>query len=335
MALVADKHQVDKAAVDTMEIFLQSGEFYFGSAPTVISTMLHSRTVITFWHPTSRIGGMCHIEMVDSPQGKCEMHYGDCAITEFAKLANKYHTPTQEFEVRVFAGAGTQTADIVRQEQTLDKVHQLLKQKQFKITEIDADAGCSRKIKLDMSDGHIEKQVVGKTVADKKQVVNKQKANDEFALEVFLHPGDLYFGSAPTIISTLLGSCVSVTLWHPKKKIGGMSHIILPESTSGKCEMRYGDCAVGEFAKQAVRYQTKTNEYEVHIYGGSDMFPDMKKSENLKIGDRNVDKVKELLNLYKFHVAMVDTGGTNSRKIKLDLSDGSVGIRKTSKPVEG
>lgn len=46
--------------------------------------------------------------------------------------------------------------------------------------------------------------------------------------EVVLKPGDFYFGGGATRISTLLGSCVSMTLWHPRRKIGGMCHYMLP-----------------------------------------------------------------------------------------------------------
>ena len=48
-------------------------------------------------------------------------------------------------------------------------------------------------------------------------------------IDVFLQPGDFYFGEAGTRIRTLLGSCVAITLWHPILHIGGMCHIMLPE----------------------------------------------------------------------------------------------------------
>ena len=335
MALVAGEKSNNKAAVnDTLEIFLQSGELYFGGAPTIISTMLHSRTVITFWHPKAKIGGMSHMLMPVSPDGKYDLHYGDCAITEFAKQAAKYKTPTNEYEVRVYGrmyDIGDDASDEENARHNIDKIKQLLKQSGFVITELDVIEDGSRKLKLDMTSGYVDKRLIKKEPAIKKDVPK----SDEFALEIFLHPGDIYFGRAPTIISTLLGSCVAATLWHPKAKLGGMCHIILPDSGGRSCEMKYGDCAIAEFAKQAAKFATKTSDYEVHIYGGSDMFPDMEKSDGMKIGERNIEKVKELLKLYKFHIVEIDTGGSNSRKIKLDLSDGSVGIRKTSKPVEG
>ena len=47
-------------------------------------------------------------------------------------------------------------------------------------------------------------------------------------IEIFLQPGDFYFGDKDTRIRTILGSCVSITLWHPTRLIGGMCHFLLP-----------------------------------------------------------------------------------------------------------
>lgn len=323
------------ANVDALEIFLHSGDLYFGSAPTIISTMLHSRTVITFWHPATRIGGMCHIVKVASPLGEVDMQYGDCAIAEFARLADKYNTPNNEYEVRIYGGKVMDGYDSRRHEIMLDSVRVLIKQQGFSVTELDGFANCSRKIKLDLKSGDVVTRETKSEQTESKRDVANITQTDEFTMEVFLHPGELYFGRAPTIVSTLLGSCVAVTLWHPKKNIGGMCHVVLPESAEGKFDMRYGDCAIAEFAKQAIKYSTRTQDYVVHVYGGSDMFPDMQKASGMKIGDRNIEKINQLLKLYKFHIKEVDTGGTNSRKIKLDLSDGSVWTRKTSRTVEG
>ena len=44
----------------------------------------------------------------------------------------------------------------------------------------------------------------------------------EHAVEIFLQPGDFYFGDENTRLRSLLGSCVSITMWHPTKLIGGM-----------------------------------------------------------------------------------------------------------------
>ena len=47
---------------------------------------------------------------------------------------------------------------------------------------------------------------------------------------------------AATRISTLLGSCVSITLWHRAKRIGGMCHYMMPSAiveTAAPLDGRY------------------------------------------------------------------------------------------------
>ncbi|MDH5180550.1 MAG: hypothetical protein OEZ39_06080 [Gammaproteobacteria bacterium] len=332
--------------VGGMEIFLQPGELYFGGAPTTISSVLRSRVILTFWHPQRKIGGMCHIVLADAQGNQQDMRYAECAIAEFNRIANKYKTNTREYETRIYGGSGM-LPDM--QNPTgkknggiaLERVKEILKDNHFEITDISIAEVSSRKLNFDLSDGNVKvvnsaapEAGINRTIEQQDKTSLTQSGGED-VMEIFLHPGEMYFGKAPAVISTLLGSCVAVTLWHPKKHIGGMCHIVLPESPQGACDMKYGDCAIAEFAKQAVKYSTRSGEYKVHVYGGSDMFPDMKKSSNMNIGGRNIAKVNELLELYKFRVDEVDTGGNNSRKIKLDLSNGSVMARKTGKSAEG
>jgi hypothetical protein len=61
----------------------------------------------------------------------------------------------------------------------------------------------------------------------------------EFFIDIFLQPGEFYFGDHETRIRTLLGSCVAITMWHPRLRIGGMCHYLLPmhRGRSGKTEL--------------------------------------------------------------------------------------------------
>ena len=82
-------------------------------------------------------------------------------------------------------------------------------------------------------------------------------------LEIFLQPGEFYFGEGKTRVRTLLGSCVAITLWHPRLHLGGMSHYVLPNrqhrkkhdpldgrSIVGLCEFRTGRCdAANDFGR--------------------------------------------------------------------------------------
>ena len=47
---------------------------------------------------------------------------------------------------------------------------------------------------------------------------------------VFLLPGEMHFARQPTVISTLLGSCVAVALSDGRRRWGGMNHYLLPDA---------------------------------------------------------------------------------------------------------
>jgi hypothetical protein len=82
--------------------------------------------------------------------------------------------------------------------------------------------------------------------------------------QVMLLPGQMSFTTAPAQLRTLLGSCVSVTLWHPGKRIGGMCHYLLPTAQPQAGEPldgRYGDEAMEAMVARLLRTGTEPSEY--------------------------------------------------------------------------
>ncbi|MDO8775427.1 MAG: chemotaxis protein CheD, partial [Burkholderiaceae bacterium] len=66
-------------------------------------------------------------------------------------------------------------------------------------------------------------------------------------VDIFLQPGEVYFGGRDTRIRTLLGSCVAITMWHPGMLAGGMCHYMLPGAPTGRrgaLDGRYADEAM-------------------------------------------------------------------------------------------
>ena len=57
----------------------------------------------------------------------------------------------------------------------------------------------------------------------------------------YLKPGEMHLAMEPTVISTLLGSCVSVTMFHPQRRIGAICHGLLPACREGRaCQCQRG-----------------------------------------------------------------------------------------------
>src|SRR6266568_1228811 len=91
-------------------------------------------------------------------------------------------------------------------------------------------------------------------------------------LEVFLQPGEFYFGDEKTRIRTLLGSCVAIVLWHPHLRIGGMCHYMLPRRPQGPSDSpmdgRYAEDAMRMFMHELELSRTVPGEYHVKLFGG-------------------------------------------------------------------
>ena len=144
--------------------------------------------------------------------------------------------------------------------------------------------------------------------------------------EVFLNPGDFHFGARHTRISTLLGSCVSITLWHPRRHIGGMCHYMLttrPRGTGKTLDGRYADEAFALFLREVEAAGTHPGEYEAKLFGGGNMFTSSDGSK-LDIGRRNVDFGRQFLQSKGIALKAEHVGGDGRRKLHFNVWNGDV-----------
>lgn len=164
--------------------------------------------------------------------------------------------------------------------------------------------------------------------------------------DIILQPGDFYFGNKKTRICTLLGSCVAVTLWHPKKLIGGMCHYMLPSPKFRKntlqFDAKYAEDAVNMFLREIKKNHSHPSEYQTKIFGGSNMFSKIidnshcsdrkshcfKSSTCKNIGCKNALTALYLLKRYGFNIHNSDLGGIQHRKIIFEIWSGDVWLRK-------
>lgn len=166
----------------------------------------------------------------------------------------------------------------------------------------------------------------------------------EPVVEIFLQPGDFYFGDRNTRIRTLLGSCVSIAMWHPTKLIGGMCHYLLPareKASTSALDGRYAIDAMQMFVREIRAAKTHPSEYTVKVFGAGNMFPGLKNknkcdpngctddmSECKSISCKNMAIARSLVASHGFVIAAEDLGGNSHRQIIFDVSDGYVWVRK-------
>lgn len=146
---------------------------------------------------------------------------------------------------------------------------------------------------------------------------------------VTLNPGDFHFGGGNTRISTLLGSCISITLWHPRRRIGGMCHYMLAErrvsprpSALRTPDGRYAEDAFALFQRHMVEVGTRPGEYQAKLFGGGNMFNSG--GDSMDIGSRNIERGRDLLAANNISLIAEHVGGSGRRKLHFDLRSGHV-----------
>jgi len=154
----------------------------------------------------------------------------------------------------------------------------------------------------------------------------------EQPVNIFLQPGEYFVGNASHRVITLLGSCVSIVLWHAEIRAGAITHFLLPsrnlEIGNEKIDARYADEALSLVLEKLKALNISPSECEGKIFGGGDMFPDQNKSSTINVGRKNGEAARSLLRSHNIRMASADLYGVGHRQIIFDVSAGDVWVRQ-------
>ncbi len=146
---------------------------------------------------------------------------------------------------------------------------------------------------------------------------------------------DMSIVKAPdTVITIGLGSCVGIAIRDPVLKIGGLIHVMLPDSTLVKSSpviAKFADTGIPELVRQMELMGCKRSRMEAKIAGGAQMFSFQNKSELLGIGDRNVECSKIALRKLGIPIKSSDTGSNYGRTVEFHPDTGAYEIKAVGK----
>ena len=153
---------------------------------------------------------------------------------------------------------------------------------------------------------------------------------------IYLHPGEIFYSSKPAIVTTVLGSCLSITMFNPKTKFSGISHCQLPFFTKWyndklKCNepYKYVDCTITKMLEKFDKQNIKKEEIEIKIFGGGDVIVVKHETENLNtIGRQNITAAIQTINNYQLSITASDVGGKEGRKIFFDTGTGELYLKR-------
>ncbi|MCR4691079.1 MAG: chemotaxis protein CheD [Lachnospiraceae bacterium] len=142
---------------------------------------------------------------------------------------------------------------------------------------------------------------------------------------------DLKVCKAPDGLTTLgLGSCIGIAIRDPAKGIGGLAHIMLPDSTAIKDNSnipKFADTGIEELVKQMVAAGAMRSRLEAKIAGGAQMFAFSSKAGGAQVGARNAEAVKKKLKEMRIPILAEDTGKNFGRTVVYYPANGNFLIR--------
>lgn len=128
-----------------------------------------------------------------------------------------------------------------------------------------------------------------------------------------------------------LGSCVGLIIYDHDKKIAGLAHVMLPESSLSKVSSfnpaKYADTAVEVLVSELIANGARKFALKAKMAGGAQMFQFAANNEMMRIGPRNVEAIKKELNRFKICLVSEDVGGNSGRTIEFDPSTACLQIR--------
>lgn len=150
---------------------------------------------------------------------------------------------------------------------------------------------------------------------------------DEPVNRHFLFPGTLFADAREYLISTVLGSCVSVCLWDHLARKGGMNHFMLPLwNGEGLATPKYGNIAMERLLEKVLAIGCRRENLQAKVFGGANV--NGSGLEVFMIGDRNITLAFEMLDEFGIAVAAHDVGGLVGRKLVMNTASGMIMVGK-------
>jgi len=145
--------------------------------------------------------------------------------------------------------------------------------------------------------------------------------------EVRIFIGGVHASDRPTVIKTLLGSCIGVCLHDPVAGVGGMNHFMLPRGDgAGENALRFGvhamDCLIGTIMKVG----GDRRRLVAKVFGGARVL-----AIEGPLGDvpqRNIDFVREFLETEGIPVLSSDVGGHHARHVHFHTGSGRAFVKR-------
>jgi chemotaxis protein CheD len=152
-----------------------------------------------------------------------------------------------------------------------------------------------------------------------------------FAQRVIIGVGDMAVSNnSQVILSTYaLGSCIGVIAYDPVSKVGGILHLMLPDSTispdkAAKQPAMFANTGLPLLFRAMGGLKAERSRVRIFVAGGAGM---LSGQDPFKIGERNSAVTLDFLSKNGLYVSHKDVGGSINRTVHLEIGTGTVGLK--------
>ena len=146
---------------------------------------------------------------------------------------------------------------------------------------------------------------------------------------------DYKVGRSPSsLISYGLGSCIGIAIYDSATRVGGLSHIMLPDSKQARSNenpAKFADTALPLMVQEMITLGAVKSRMIAKIAGGAQMFKFANATDIMRVGERNAEAVKQVLKELGIKIIAEDTGGNYGRTVELRLDTGVYRIKTIDK----
>jgi chemotaxis protein CheD len=131
------------------------------------------------------------------------------------------------------------------------------------------------------------------------------------------------------LVTYSLGSCLGITVYDPARKVGGLLHIMLPDSKINAAKavsapFMFVDTGVPRLFQAVCNLGAERHQLRIKVAGGAQLLDE---KGVFNIGARNVQAFSALLAHNGYAIHAQDVGGLSSRTLRLDLTTGNITIK--------
>lgn len=152
-------------------------------------------------------------------------------------------------------------------------------------------------------------------------------------MDIEVNMGDIAVTKdADNLVASGIGSCLVITLYDPKNKIGVIAHAMLPpfrvsdrtrNTHYSAPDTRYVHIAIDEMLRRIEAQGAKRGDLEAKLVGGANMFPAFKSD----IGNENAVSAKEKLKREGIKIVGESVGGSQGRSVEFSVASGIVTVK--------